>query len=59
MTGDLSAGVWDLSAGVWELLGGLGAVPRRLVRDNETGIRRRNAMPPGWRIRRVLATPIV
>jgi transposase len=33
----------DLLAGMWELLGGLGAVPRRLIWDNETGIGRRNS----------------
>jgi transposase len=37
----------DLLAGMWELLGGLGAVPRRLVWDNETGIGRRNRYAEG------------
>jgi hypothetical protein len=30
----------DLLCGMWELLGRLGAVPRRLICDNETGIGR-------------------
>ena len=42
MTGDLLAGMWDL-------LGSLGAVPRRLIWDNETGIGRRNSYAAGSR----------
>ncbi len=38
----------DLLAGMWALLSGqLGAVPRRLVWDNETGIGRRNRLAAG------------
>jgi hypothetical protein len=37
----------DLLAGMWELLGSLGAVPRRLIWDNETGIGRRNSYAAG------------
>ncbi|WP_343317984.1 hypothetical protein AAFM46_11955 [Arthrobacter sp. TMP15] len=32
----------DLLAGMWDLLSGLGAVPGRLIWDNEVGIGRRN-----------------
>ncbi|MDF9277606.1 IS21 family transposase [Arthrobacter sp. EH-1B-1] len=37
----------DLLAGMWELIGRLGAVPRRLIWDNETGIGRRNSYAAG------------
>lgn len=38
----------DLLAGMWSLLSGqLGAVPRRLVWDNEAGIGRRNSLAEG------------
>jgi transposase len=37
----------DLLAGMWELIGSLGAVPRRLIWDNETGIGRRNSYAAG------------
>ena len=37
----------DLLAGMLELLGPLGAVPRRLIRDHETGIGRRNSYAAG------------
>jgi transposase len=37
----------DLLAGMWELIDGLGAVPRRLIWDNETGIGRRNSFAAG------------
>jgi transposase len=40
MTGDLLAGMWDL-------IGSLGAVPRRLIWDNEAGIGRRNSYAAG------------
>ena len=40
-TGDLLAGMWSL------LSGQLGAVPRRLIWDNETGIGRRNRFAEG------------
>ncbi|WP_411373717.1 IS21 family transposase [Arthrobacter sp. MPF02] len=50
----------DLLAGMWELLGGLGAVPRRLIWDNETGIGRRNSYAAGVAaFAGVLATRIV
>lgn len=50
----------DLLAGMWELLSGLGAVPRRLVWDNETGIGRRNSFAAGvLAFAGVLATKIV
>jgi transposase len=50
----------DLLAGMWELLGGLGAVPRRLIWDNETGIGRRNSFAAGVpAFTGVLATRIV
>jgi transposase len=50
----------DLLAGMWELLSGLGAVPRRLVWDNETGIGRRNSFAAGVSaFAGVLATKIV
>ncbi|WP_243399928.1 IS21 family transposase [Arthrobacter glacialis] len=50
----------DLLAGMWELLGGLGAVPRRLIWDNETGIGRRNRYAAGVAgFAGVLATRIV
>jgi hypothetical protein len=32
---------------MWELIGSLGAVPRRLIWDNETGISRRNSYAAG------------
>jgi hypothetical protein len=38
----------DLLAGMWELIGSLGAVPRRLIWDNETGIGRRNSYAAAW-----------
>jgi hypothetical protein len=34
-------------AGMWELIGSLGAVPRRLIWDNESGIGRRNSYAAG------------
>lgn len=37
----------DLLAGMWELIGSLGAVPRRLIWDNETGIGQRNSYAAG------------
>jgi hypothetical protein len=37
----------DLLAGMWLLLQGLGAVPRRLIWDNEAGIGRRNNFAAG------------
>jgi hypothetical protein len=37
----------NLLAGMWELLGSLGAVPRRLIWDNEAGIGRRNGYAAG------------
>jgi transposase len=50
----------DLLAGMWELLSSLGAVPRRLVWDNETGIGRRNRYAAGVAaFAGVLATKIV
>jgi hypothetical protein len=50
----------DLLAGMWDLLNGLGAVPRRLVWDNETGIGRRNRYAAGVAaFAGVLATRIV
>lgn len=50
----------DLLAGMWELLGGLGAVPRRLIWDNEAGIGRRNRYAAGVAaFAGVLATRIV
>lgn len=50
----------DLLAGMWELLSGLGAVPRRLIWDNETGIGRRNNYAAGVSaFAGVLATKIV
>jgi transposase len=50
----------DLLAGMWELLGSLGAVPRRLIWDNETGIGRRNSYAAGVAaFAGVLATRIV
>ncbi|TLM82972.1 IS21 family transposase [Pseudarthrobacter sp. NamE2] len=50
----------DLLAGMWELLGGLGAVPRRLIWDNETGIGRRNSYAAGVAaFAGVLATRVV
>jgi len=50
----------DLLAGMWELIGGLGAVPRRLIWDNETGIGRRNSYAAGVAaFAGVLATRIV
>ncbi|WP_307102230.1 IS21 family transposase [Arthrobacter globiformis] len=50
----------DLLAGMWELIGGLGAVPRRLIWDNETGIGRRNSFAAGVpAFAGVLATRIV
>ncbi|MBT2551277.1 IS21 family transposase [Arthrobacter sp. ISL-65] len=50
----------DLLAGMWGLLGGLGAVPRRLIWDNETGIGRRNSYAAGVAaFAGVLATRIV
>lgn len=50
----------DLLAGMWELIGGLGAVPRRLIWDNETGIGRRNHYAAGVSaFAGVLATKIV
>jgi transposase len=53
MTGDLLAGMWDL-------IGSLGAVPRRLIWDNETGIGRRNSYAAGVAaFAGVLATRIV
>ncbi|TSE15722.1 IS21 family transposase [Arthrobacter sp. KBS0703] len=53
MTGDLLAGMWDL-------IGSLGAVPRRLIWDNETGIGRRNSFAAGVpAFAGVLATRIV
>ncbi|PVZ53838.1 IS21 family transposase [Arthrobacter sp. H-02-3] len=53
MTGDLLAGMWDL-------IGSLGAVPRRLIWDNEAGIGRRNSYAAGVAaFAGVLATRIV
>jgi hypothetical protein len=50
----------NLLAGMWELLGGLGAVPRRLIWDNETGIGRRNSYAAGVAaFAGVLATRVV
>lgn len=50
----------DLLDVMWELLGGLGAVPRRLIRDNETGRGRRNSFAAGVpAFAGVLATRIV
>lgn len=50
----------DLLAGMWELLEGLGAVPRRLVWDNETGIGRGRRLAAGVpAFAGVLATRIV
>jgi hypothetical protein len=50
----------DLLTGMWELLGSLGAVPRRLIWDNETGIGRRNSYAAGVAaFAGVLATRIV
>jgi transposase len=50
----------DLLAGMWELLNGLGAVPRRLIWDNETGIGRRNRYAAGVEaFAGILATRIV
>nr|WP_148258079.1 IS21 family transposase [Pseudarthrobacter phenanthrenivorans] len=50
----------DLLAGMWELIGSLGAVPRRLIWDNETGIGRRNSYAAGVAaFAGVLATRIV
>ena len=50
----------DLLAGMRELLGSLGAVPRRLIWDNETGIGRRNSYAAGVAaFAGVLATRIV
>ncbi|MEK0153440.1 IS21 family transposase [Arthrobacter oryzae] len=50
----------DLLAGMWELIGSLGAVPRRLIWDNETGIGRRNSYSAGVAaFAGVLATRIV
>lgn len=50
----------DLLAGMWELLCGLGAVPRRLIWDNEAGIGRRNSYAAGVAaFAGVLATRIV
>jgi transposase len=50
----------DLLAGMWELIGSLGAVPRRLIWDNETGIGRRNSYAAGVSaFAGVLATRIV
>ncbi|WP_157360952.1 IS21 family transposase [Arthrobacter sp. EPSL27] len=50
----------DLLAGMWELLGSLGAVPRRLIWDNEAGIGRRNTYATGVAaFAGVLATRIV
>ncbi|MEJ1193166.1 IS21 family transposase [Pseudarthrobacter sp. CCNWLW207] len=50
----------DLLAGMWELIGSLGAVPRRLIWDNETGIGRRNTYAAGVAaFAGVLATRIV
>lgn len=37
----------DLLLGSWELIGQLGAVPRRLIWDNETGIGRRGSLAAG------------
>lgn len=39
----------DLLLGMWELLQGFGAVPRRLLWDNEGGIGREKNPPAGWR----------
>ena len=41
----------DLLAGMWELIGSLGAVPRRLIWDNEPGSAGRTATPPAWGVR--------
>ncbi|WP_104140619.1 IS21 family transposase [Arthrobacter sp. ZGTC131] len=50
----------DLLAGMWELIGSLGAVPRRLIWDNEAGIGRRNSYAAGVAaFAGVLATRIV
>jgi hypothetical protein len=50
----------DLLAGMWELIWSLGAVPRRLIWDNETGIGRRNSFAAGVAaFAGVLATRIV
>lgn len=50
----------DLLAWMWELIGSLGAVPRRLIWDNETGIGRRNSYAAGVAaFAGVLATRIV
>jgi transposase len=50
----------DLLAGMWELIRSLGAVPRRLIWDNETGIGRRNSYATGVAaFAGVLATRIV
>jgi transposase len=50
----------DLLAGMWELLEGLGAVPRRLVWDNETGIGRGRRLAAGVpAFAGILATRIV
>ena len=50
----------DLLAGMWELIGSLGAVPRRLIWDNESGIGRRNSYAAGVAaFAGVLATRIV
>lgn len=37
----------DLLCGMWQLIAGLGAVPRRLLWDNETGIGRRGRLAEG------------
>lgn len=39
----------DLVAGMWQLLSGLGAVPKRLVWDNESGIGQRHRLTVGAR----------
>jgi hypothetical protein len=39
----------DLVAGMWQLLCGLGAVPKRLVWDNESGIGQRHRLTVGAR----------
>lgn len=50
----------DLLAGMWVLISGLGAVPRRLIWDNESGIGRRNSYAAGVSaFAGVLATRIV
>lgn len=56
----LSRMTWDLLAGMWEAVGSMGAVPRRLIWDNETGIGRRNSFASGVSaFAGVLATRIV